>query len=93
MPIWGWILCAIFCVPWAPKGEGPPLASARLAVFLWERLTETDAEKAQRLITKSQRLLEQARQLTADAQRASSAVDAEFERRLRIVSGDRGRTD
>lgn len=86
-----WLL--LFCIPWFSADLGPTLAFIQLGVFLWKRITESDADKAQRLITRSQRLLEKARILTSHAQRTAAAVDDEFERRLRIVSGDKGRTD
>lgn len=56
--------------------------------WIWHRLTETDADKAQRLLVRSQQLLEQARHLTVRTQEVEKAIDDEFARRLRLVSGD-----
>lgn len=76
----------LLITPWFGSGS-LPFAWYHLGAFLWKRLTDTDAGKAQRLIVRSQRLLEQARKLTADAQCAAAMVDDEFERRLRLVAG------
>lgn len=58
------------------------------ARFLWKRATETDADKAQRYLCKSQRFLQRARDLGAEAQRTTDMVEDEFNRRLRLVAGD-----
>ncbi len=69
-------------VPW---GEHPPLAWS-FGKFVWGRAIETDAGKASRYLAKSQRFLVKARDLGIDAQRITGEVEAEFERRLRLVA-------
>ena len=82
----GWTLLAALIFVMCPgPGRAHPWG---MLPFLWDRITETDAEKSERLLRKSQRLLEKARMLTTHSKSVESAIDDEFARRLRLVSGE-----
>lgn len=82
--VWGAIVVFVLLV--VPLDD-EPLAISR---FLWRRLRETDADRAQRYLAESRQLLDKARDLGVAAQQVSRDVESEFERRLRLVDGEPG---
>lgn len=89
-----WSVCALVALLASPAPRivwdrpDPWEHPGMLVRWAWTLLTETDAEKAIRLLGHSNHLLERARYLTTRSRDAEAAVEDEFTNRLRLVSGD-----